>query len=298
MLDTQTEIALNNILFATDFEAQANRAWPFAVAIAERFGAKLFAAHVIPQEAYVFARPEAVERILKEAQNCAAYKLNQIVGPMRYQGRRCEVLLGDGDPADVISEFARTCHGDLIVLGTSSRAGLGKLFLGSVAEEIIREAPCPVLTVGPRVVTEPSAGIQDIVCAADFSPGSVRGAELAVSLAHEYRARLTLIHVVEGILRESPRLGMQLTEGRLRSLLPPERELQHEPRLFAETGPVAERILGIATDLSADMIVMGVRGVGTFAQTASHFGSITHEVVSRAKCPVLTVGVPLQSDSD
>jgi nucleotide-binding universal stress UspA family protein len=175
---------------------------------------------------------------------------------------------------------------------------LGKLFLGSVAEEIIREAPCPVLTVGPRVVTEPSAGIQSIVCAVDFSPGSMRAVELAIFLTDEYHAHLTLTHIVEGILRDSGHLAMQLTANRLRDLIPPQSELPYEPGVVVEFGPVADRILTIASDVSADIIVMGARGVGSFAQTASHFGSIAHKVVGLANCPVLTVGGLHQLEND
>jgi nucleotide-binding universal stress UspA family protein len=293
LLDRRPTIALKNILFATDFETLANRALPFAVELADRYGAKLYAAHVIPQEAYAFARPESVERIFKEAQYYAGYRLSQVIGPLQHEGRRCETLLGEGDPAEAITEFARAYSADLIVVGTNSRAGLGKLLLGSVAEEIIRDSPCPVLTVGPHVTGGPSAGIQSIVCATDFSAGSVRAAELAASLAREFQAHLTLTHVVEGILRESPHLAMELTERRLREMLPAELELQYEPEVLVEIGPVAERLLDIASDLSADVIVMGVRGVGAFAQRASHFGSIAHRVVSQAKCPVLTVDSPL-----
>jgi nucleotide-binding universal stress UspA family protein len=290
MLATKPKIALKNILFATDFEVLANRALPFAVALANRFGAKLYAAHVIPQEAYAFAHPDAIERFLKEARDCAGYKLNQIIGPLQHQGRRCEVLLGEGVAAEVITEFVNAHSVDLIVVGTSNRAGLSKLILGSVAEQVIREAPCPVLTIGPRVVTEASAGITSIVLATDFSPGSQRAADFAVSLAHEYQAHLTLVHVVEGILRDSPHLAIRVTEQRLLDLVPPEPELVYEPEVLVEMGPVAERIFGIATDLSADLIVMGARGIGAFAETASHFGSIVHKVVAHAKCPVLTVG--------
>ena len=290
VLDNKPKIAIKNILFATDFGVLANRALPFAVALADRYGAKLYAAHVIPQEAYALARPESMERILREAQDYAGYALNQVIGPLAHRGYSCEALVGEGSPGEVITEFSQTYAADLVVVGTSSRAGLGKLFLGSVAEEIIREAPCPVLTVGPHVVTDPSAGIQRILCAADFSMGSVRAAEFATSLAYEYRAHLMLLHVIEGILKDSPHLAMQLTEKRLLDLVPPEPELQHEPEVVVEIGPVAERILGVANELSADLIAMGVRGVGAFAQTASHFGSIAHKVVSLASCPVLTFG--------
>jgi len=118
--------------------------------------------------------------------------------------------LGNGDVARVLREFVQNHAADLVVVGTSSRAGLGKVLLGSIAEEIIREAPCPVLTVGPQVIAEASAGVHSIVYATDFSPRSLRAAEFAVSLAHEYQAHLTLTHVVEGVLRDSPHLVHRL----------------------------------------------------------------------------------------
>jgi nucleotide-binding universal stress UspA family protein len=297
-LEVKGQIALKNILFATDFGASANRALPFAVALADLYEAKLYAAHVIPQEAYAFAHLESVERILNEARDYARYALKQLIDPLRHRGQLCEALLGHGNVADVLTELVQSHAADLVVAGTSSRAGLGKVLLGSVAEEIIREAPCPVLTVGPHVMAAASAGVHSIVCATDFSPGSLRAAEFAVSLAHEYQAHLTLLHVVEGVLREAPHLAIQLTEKRLREMIPPEPELLYEPEVVVEIGPVADRILGVANDLAADIIVMGVRGAGAFAQTASHFGSIAHRVVSRATCPVLTVGDVKKGEND
>jgi nucleotide-binding universal stress UspA family protein len=297
-LEAKQQIALKSILFATDLDDSANRALPFALALAERYRAKLYAAHVIPQGAYSFAHPESVERILKEAQDYATYTLNQLIEPLRHHGQSCEALLGNGDVAEVLTEFARNHAADLIVVGTSSRTGLGKVLLGSIAEEIIREAPCPVLTLGPHVTTEASAGVQSIVCATDFSPGSLRAAEFAVSLAYQYQAHLALTHVVEGPLGDSPYLAIQLTEKRLREMIPPEPELLCEPEVVIEIGPVADRILSVAKDLAADMIVMGVRGAGAFAQTASHFGSVAHRVVSLAACPVLTVGDGQKPESD
>ena len=297
-LEMKPQIALKNILFATDFENSARRALPFAVAMANQYHAKLYVAHVIPPEAYVFARPESTEKILKEARDYAGYSLDQLINPVRHRGQPCETLLGEGDVAEVLAEFVQRHAADMIVVGTSSRAGLGKVLLGSIAEEIIREAPCPVLTVGPHVTAEASAGVQSIVCVTDFSPGSVRATEFAMSLAYENQAHLTLIHVVEGILRDSPHLAIQLTEKRLREMIPPDPDLRYEPEVLVEIGPVADRILCVANDLAADIIVMGVRGAGAFAQTASHFGSIAHSVVSLAKCPVLTVGDGQKREND
>jgi nucleotide-binding universal stress UspA family protein len=289
-MEMKQQIALKNILFATDLDVSANRALPFAVAFADRYGAKFYAAHVIPQEAYAFARPESVEQILKEMQERAGDALNQILDPLRRHGQPCEALLGYGDVTAVLMEFIRNHGADLVVVGTSCRAGLGKAFLGSTAEEIIREAPCPVLTVGPHVTAEASVGVRRIVCATDFSPASLRATEFSVSLAHRCQADLTLVHVVEGVLTESPDLELQPTEKRLREMFPTGPKLLHKPEVVVEIGPVADRILGVANVSLADIIIMGVRGAGAFAQTASHFGSIAHKVVSLATCPVLTVG--------
>ena len=297
-LEVKQQIALKNILFATDFEASASRALPFAVALADRYGAKFYAAHVIPPGAYALARPESIALTLEELQAHASRALNQIIDPLRQHGQRCGTLLGCGDVPDVLMEFVRNHGVDLVVVGTSSRGGLGKVLLGSTAEEIIRVAPCPVLTVGPHVTAEGSVRVRSIVCATDFSLGSLRAAEFAVSLAHEYQADLTLVHVVDEVLTESPDRAIQLTEQRLREMIPSEPQLLYEPEVVVETGPVAERILAVANELIADIIVMGVRGAGAFAQTASHFGSIAHKVVSLATCPVVTIGDVHSTDNN
>jgi nucleotide-binding universal stress UspA family protein len=195
-------------------------------------------------------------------------------------------------------EFARNSRADLVVMGTSSRGGLSKVLLGSTAEEIIRVAPCPVLTVGPHVTAEASVGVRSIVCATDFSLGSLRAAEFAVSLAHKFRADLTLVHVVDEALTESPDLAIWRTEQRLREMIPSEPKLLYEPKVVVEIGPVAERILAVANELIADVIVMGVRGAGAFADTVSHFGSIAHRVVAIAPCPVMTVGDPRKAEDE
>ena len=296
--EVKQQIALKNILFATDFEASASRALPFAVALADRYGAKFYAAHVIPPGAYALARPESIELTLEELQAHASRALNQIIDPLRQHGQRCGTLMGCGDVPDVLMEFVRNHGVDLVVVGTSSRGGLGKVLLGSTAEEIIRVAPCPVLTVGPHVTAVASVGVRSIVCATDFSLGSLRAAEFAVSLAHEYQADLTLVHVVDEALTESPDSAMQLNEQRLREMIPSEPKLLYEPEVVVEIGPVAERILAVANELLADIIVMGVRGAGAFADTASHFGSIAHRVVAIAPCPVMTVGDPQKAEDE
>jgi nucleotide-binding universal stress UspA family protein len=282
-LEMKQQIALKNILFATDLDVSANRALPFAIALAGRYGAKLYAAHVITMETYALVRPETIDVTLDEVQAHASRALNQIIDRLQQHGQRCEALLGPGDVSAVLMEFVRNHDVDVVVVGTSSRGGLGKVLLGSTAEEIIRVAPCPVLTVGPHVTAGASVRVRSIVCATDFSLESLRAAEFAVSLAHECQADLTLVHVIDEILTES--CAIQLSERRLREMIPSEPQLPCDPEVLVEIGPVAERILAVANELIADIIVMGVRGAGAFAQTASHFGSIAQLYLSpRVRC--------------
>ena len=92
---------------------------------------------------------------------------------------------------------------DLLVIGTTGRTGLGKVLLGSVAEEAIRESSCPVLAVGPRAPSDENVHVQNILYATDFSTDSLLAAPYALSFAEKFRARLSLLHVIEK-LPESP----------------------------------------------------------------------------------------------
>jgi nucleotide-binding universal stress UspA family protein len=286
---SRSQITLKDILFATDFEAPASRAWPFAAALASRYGARLHAAHVIPQESYAYASPESVERIFNEAKDFASYTLKQTVAPLQQRGMQCDVAISDGDVPEVIEDLVDQYQADLLVVGTSSRGGFGKFFLGSVAEQLIRDSRCAVLTVGPQVVSLASEGIHQIICATDFSSASNRAAEMAVAIASESDAHLSFIHVVEQASRNFPELSLHELEKRTRDAIPAEPELLHEPQILVEIGNVAVRVLRLTSDLAADLVVMGVRGAGASAETASRFGSTAHKVISEARCPVLTV---------
>ena len=134
--------ARKTILFATDFSDTADAALAEAAAVAREHGAKLLILHVQgPLVAYAmtgpcYMVPETESDRLKEA-------LSRIVPPG--QGLVCEHLLVMGDPASEIVRIARDEQTDMIVMGSHGRRGLNRLLLGSVAETVLRHAPCPVL---------------------------------------------------------------------------------------------------------------------------------------------------------
>lgn len=289
-------IALKNILFATDFSPCSNAALPYALSVARRYGATLHAAHVMPTKAeLVLMSPESWPTVAEEEDKRIQPYIDRL--EKQLQAIPHNVLTPRGSVANAIAQIIEEREIDLLVLGTHGRAGVGKLLMGSVAEEVFRRAPCPVLTIGPNVSCKPNGGIQfqRIVFATDFSEDSLAALPYAVSLAEEDQAQLALLHVVEqpaaGIadLKEVKASLMR----RLRELVPAEAEPWCHAECVLEFGqqfaPPADRILEIAGNQAADLIVLGVRPVRGKLGMATHLASTTAHILTKASCPVLTV---------
>lgn len=291
--DVRTRIQLKNILYATDFSAQANAAGPYAAELAKHYGAKLYALHVQPPAVNPMTPPESWRGLEEAAELEAGRARRRILDA--FPGIETEPLISEGDLWLNVADAIKEDHIDLIVVGTHGRSGVGKLLLGSAAEEILRQAPCPVLTVGPGLAAEPqpSGEFRRILFATAFRSESTSAASYAISFAQEYQARLTLLHVLTepeaGDLVQPSDVEASSRE-RLRHLLPPESELWCAPDYVVKIGAVAETILSVAAERATDLIVLGVRETHGFPAAATHLPMATaHKVVSRATCPVLTV---------
>lgn len=292
-IDVRTRIQLKNILFMTDFSSAADAAAPYAAELAKRYGAKLHALHVRPPVINPMTPPETWKGLEEAAEIVAERRRHELLNT--FAGVQTEILINEGDLWSNVAAAIEGCNIDLIVMGTRGRSGIGKLLLGSIAEEIFRQAPCPVLTVGPHAPTEPKRGgeFTRILFATDFTPESVAAASYAISLAQECQAYLTLLHVIA-----EPKPGdfvgpAELTassEQLMRNLVPPEAELWCVPRYVVERGKPAEKILEVAASQGADLIVLGVRQPSGVPGAATHLPIATaHKVVSQAPCPVLSV---------
>lgn len=288
-----TRIQIKNILFATDFSQAAQAALPFAAQIAERFGAKLFAVHARTPGNYALPTTEIwpVANAEVEQQTEALRETMHA----RFPSIESEVLIGEGGIRAVIEKVIEEKNIDLLVLGTRGRRGIGKFLLGSVAEEILRRAKCPVLTVGPQSTLEAAreGKFRRIVYATDFERGATAAAAYAIGLAEEHQAHLTLLHVIEhhkaGELVTPHELeGAALQH--LRRLVPPEAELWCEPRFVVREGAPAEKILEMAEKEEADLIVIGVRESKGIVRAAHLPTAVAHQVITHAVCPVMTIG--------
>lgn len=292
--ETEERVTFQNILFATDFLPAADVAMPFAARLAKSFGANLYALHVtesvnyaLPPETWV-GMQTAVEAEKKDLREQLADAFPRV--PSR-------IIEAEGDVWTAVAAAIEKYEIDLVVLGTRGRTGLEKALLGSKAEEVLRRAPCPVLTVGPEVPDGIGARgrVASILYATHFGPASLKASKIAISLAEEYQAKLTVMTVLPPD-RNDKQFGLkeeiaEATEEELRGLVPEDAKLWCTPHFMVEYGnDPAEKILHQAHEVAADLIVLGAHKPEGVPGAATHLPTATiHRVVAHAECPVLTV---------
>jgi nucleotide-binding universal stress UspA family protein len=143
---------VTRILVPTDFSENADHALQYALAFAREFGAKLHLLHVVYFPAYTSARTlrlprDAVSQVLAGLVKDARQRLKMLVEKTKEPEIILPPVVRVGVDYSEIAAFAAKEKVDLIVMGTHGRTGLAHAFLGSVAERVVRGAPCPVLTV-------------------------------------------------------------------------------------------------------------------------------------------------------
>lgn len=277
-------VTFSRILMATDFSPDSMRALPYALDLTKRYDANLYIAHVVPADVVVVAGSEQMANSLEHEQRDAEFKLGNLVESALSTGVQCEPLIGAGDIGLVLKEFVVDHRVDLVVVGTVGRTGLSKVLLGSIAEELVRECHCPVLTVGRSAADVSTIQRTGILCPIDFSSESLAAVPFAVSLAEKYGCSLVMLHCLEGI-PESPYVESQLAKARLRDMVSDRLKAE----ILVELGSPATLISNFVEQRNFGLVVMGARGAGSFARARSHFGSIAHKIITHAPCPVLTV---------
>ena len=195
--EKRTAIAIKNILYATDFSPAAIAALPYVRGIAQRYGSNVHVLHVKQPTSYAFVTPEMVPSVMEIEERMVEVQTEQI--HKVFLGIKHDVHFGYGSLWNEMDEMIQSQCIDLIVIGTSGRTGAAKVLLGSVAAEILRRAPCPVLTVGPHCTGSAKEHLKmhEIIYATDFSAESTAAAPYAISFAEENQAELTLLNVIQ-----------------------------------------------------------------------------------------------------
>ena len=143
-------IDLRRILVPVDFSPHAGQALKYGAALSEKFGAELYLVHVFQDLAiYQTEVVSGAPPILPPVEQLTASARGELERLVREKNLRVPVHaeVVEGSPVEEVVDYAREKDIDLIVLGTHGRGWLAHVLLGSVAEKVVRKAPCPVLTV-------------------------------------------------------------------------------------------------------------------------------------------------------
>lgn len=288
VLSQRPEISLDHIVAGTDFSATSQVACAYAAAMARHFGAELDLVNIIDLSIATMSSEGPTQCLLDAMRQSSEDGLREAVEGIPGVRVQTKVQVGFSPPDDLLL-VAREFNADVIVLGTAAKHGMEKLILGSTAEQVIREAACPVLTVGPRV-PPPAQGVltfQRIVCADDFSKESSKALSYALSFAEDSAAHLYVCHVADDPTCEPIPPGQEYLQRRMRELIPAESTEWCTTECVVAYGKAPAEIVGFARRVGADLIVLGSRH-GSFWLNYVHPGT-TPAVLAEAECPLLTV---------
>jgi nucleotide-binding universal stress UspA family protein len=320
---SETSAAFRHILVATDFSEPSRRALCDGLLLAEENHARLSIVHVL----HVDRKYSALENPPEIDLDCidAKERIEALVEEFEPLRKIDSTFVRRGSVAEQVRSVIEEQGIDLLVIGTHGRGGLQKLALGSVAEELLRIAPCPVMTLGPRAEITPvhhgpefhgpefhgpgfhGPGFHKILFATDFGKGSMKALPLALALARAGHAKLTLLHMMPlpttstslsayvpaaeaaNEFEQWEHTSRKRAVQELKDCLPAETGLEQEPRYVVGTEFLAEGILTATTNYGIDLIVMGANHTAS-ARMAAHIPwTSVHEVIRNAPCGVLTV---------
>jgi nucleotide-binding universal stress UspA family protein len=287
------------ILVAADFSGRSAEAFRVACELAHEQQTRLFVLHVVEPEpvtqksVYFGQLTEPFLAIERGPGYDAALKdrLRDAYAP----GRPVEVeyLVRDGVPAEAVLEVASQVGADLIVMGTHGRTGLRRLLAGSVAEAVLRRAPCPVLALSAPEPPLAGGRTPTILHPTDLSDGAQAALEVARDLARDRGARLVLLHVLPVAVVHCRIVPLEPDVPAVRAALEgmawqasgPDLKYPVEVRLTQ--GGAAAGILRVIRETGCSLIVMGTHGRSGLGRLL--MGSVAEAVVRGAPCPVLTV---------
>jgi nucleotide-binding universal stress UspA family protein len=280
------------ILVATDL-SDLDRLMPHAMEQAAATGARLLLLHALAAVVAISADAAGLPYYdVAGALESADKALQPWCELARRRGIRCDAIVREGHPTHEIGVAIRQFKADRIIVGTRSRSKLGKLLVGSVAEQVLRSVNLPVITVGPEAHLKEASGHERVVLLATTLRETSRpGAVLACRIAASQGARLVLLHVLPPLDETHKNLPSDSESDALRELR----------ALAANTGagcgipvdPVVVHgdpsieILAEASAREASLIILGATQRSAFENLTRN--RTVYRVLAHAHCPVLTL---------
>jgi nucleotide-binding universal stress UspA family protein len=295
---------LNRILFPHDFSECAGQALTHAIYFAKKYNAELHMLHVVtlfedaPQvNLKDFPDKEMLQKRLEEisSSRMKGIKESNISAGIKIITSVSRAI----SEAPGILDYAAEKDIDLIVMGTHGRRGIGHLFLGSVAEEVVRLSPVPVFTVRETEMPKPIKNFEKILVPVDFSEHSLSALEHAKSIAESYNASLQLLHVIEEPVHPALSLAGKSSifdiipdlkadcKKRIEKMLKNVKGSEVKSEIFVIEGRASADIIKFVKEHNTDLLVIATHGLTGIEHLL--LGSVTEKVVRMASCPVFTV---------
>jgi len=293
-------LRIERILCPVDFSEPSAKAYSSAQSLARHYHAKLFLQHVVdfvlPSYAY-YVDAVYITELLQSIRDGARKQLQDFAKSHTRTGVQPECFVHKGRVTDSILSLAAAQKVDLIVLGPHGRKGADRAALGSTAEKVLRKAHCPVLVsrkqasaLGVPDGAPDSVQLRKVIFCTDFSDPARRALEYALSVAAEYDAEITLLHVLENVQTlANIQEAIATATKQLEKLIPPVGDNAKKVKTMVRIGRAYEQIIQHASDIQADLLIIAVRGRNVLDLAV--FGSTTYRVIQLGSCSVLAVRV-------
>jgi len=300
------ELGLKSVLVASDFTDASSKPLRHAISIARHFHAKFYLTNVVSSIGFTIAGRDTLEAAADAARRDVEGLERKLAESGTLTGLSHEFIVREGNVWEELRAIIREKQVELVVVGTHGRHGIGKLVLGSVAEQVFREADGLVLTVGPHSLPEAPLDRlngSSFLFPTDFGEASAHALPQAISFANHFGARLVFLHVEpvmpipEGFswsktpddipqMREDAR---QKALKRMHEFVAGSTPLSVTPEFLVEFGKHGESILHVARSVKADLIILGLDH-SKHGGVTSHLPQTTaYKIATEAHCSVLTV---------
>ncbi|KAA3609221.1 MAG: universal stress protein [Calditrichaeota bacterium] len=297
-------LKIKKILYTTDFSECADQALQHALFLAKKYKANLDILHATVfygnyESLFSVDQYPDWQTYFDSVEKSLDSMIDKSLLPFDTQKINITKIQKRGTtPAHVILDHILKNEVDLVVMGTHGRPHLEHFFMGSVAEKVVRSAPCPVLTLCGYEKSSIST-INKILVPIDFSDHSKNALLHAKHVASSYEAKIQLLHVIEesvhpsfyaagetSVFKLMPKID-SISKQNLQKIFSEAGGPQVDVEFHIAEGRAANEIINFAENQNSRMIVMPTHGLTGF----QHFllGSVAEKVVRMAKCPVLTV---------
>jgi nucleotide-binding universal stress UspA family protein len=283
-------VTFEHILVPTDYSEVSQRALDYAKTIARQGNSELLLVHVNQPVEFVTPPVAAAWAELPQIQALQEERLEHISARLRSEGYRSRAISLLGPLYDELLHAVKQYKVDLIVLGTHGKKGLERFLLGSDAEALLRQAHCPVLSVGPAVPALQGKpwSIREVICATTLKPSSAETVAYAHKLAAQQGAEVVLLHVKEG--KNEEEVDWMAFEDAFHYHAPEHLGKGTWLRTRLTSAAPGVSIVELAKERGSDLIVMGAHPASSVATHLAPGNAA--QVLLEAPCPVLTLLKP------